>query len=99
MRIAVPCWRAHFQKRGERLVDAVKLGGIFGIGVFELAEGASRVNEIARIYAHFIRHFSGCKSCARIEMNIGRQAVHCILADEDRNVSHRYFQPRGLPVQ
>ena len=62
---------ADVDKRAQRVADALYLGGIFLVGVFKFLEGARRVNEIARVDAHFVGYCRGGKRGGGIEMDVG----------------------------
>ena len=49
------------------------LFGIFFVGVRELLEGATGINKIAWIDAHFFHHLGSSKGRSRVEMYVGNK--------------------------
>lgn len=64
---------AQSKQRQEFLAEPVEFGGIFLVGVFDLAECAPGIDEVARIDAHLVGH-SGCRHRGLgIEVDVGHE--------------------------
>ena len=62
-----------FEERHKRFLEAPEFGGIFFVGIFDLAESSSRIHEVARIDPDFLHLLRSRESCAWIEMDVGNK--------------------------
>ena len=78
-------------ERLERGGYLAEFGAIFFVAVMQVAKGAGRVNEVARIDAHFLHQRGGGKSGARIKMNVGHQRhLAALLAQRVAQHAHAF---------
>ena len=64
---------ANIQKWNEPLFELLQFGGIFFVCIGQLFESAGTIDEITRIYTHFIYGVGGGIGSFRVEVDIGDQ--------------------------
>ena len=73
---------AKIEKRDKRVADFVDFGKVFVVGVFYFFESARRVDEIARIDAHFVGGGSGSVCRFGVEVDVGDKRFRVAFAVE-----------------
>ena len=64
---------ADLEKGNEPLLNLAQLVGILGVGIFDVLEGACRVNVVAGVHAHLLGVEGGDVGHARVEVDVGHE--------------------------
>ena len=73
---------AYLQERQEAFLYLLQFGGIFLIGILQVAEGACRVYIVARVDSHLLGIEGGHIGHMGVEVHIGHERCHDALCPE-----------------